>query len=164
MASKRKLVSNFLILVATSSLAQQGLGQLSSSANEVTDHPLFDRFAYSQIVEADFEEDTNYRIVLGSLQRTRGAVTAEDSQLVRGDLTRIVYEVSQEFDGRDVYDFFLEQMEERGYSQLYTCQGRGCGSSNYWANDIFGNRILYGPESNQFYLVMRTNLGLEQEP
>ncbi len=151
------------------SLPMLFLGQLAGAQpaavpDNFSDHPLFDRFAYSEIIESEFEEDTNYRVVLGSLQRTRGVVSAEDSRLVRGDLTKIVYEVSQEFNGQDVYEFFREQMGEKGYTELFSCEGRGCGSSNYWANDIFRNRILYGPERNQFYLVMRANLGLEEDP
>ena len=45
-------------------------------------------------------------------------------------------------------------MRLRGYRELFTCTGRACGSSDYWANDIFENRILYGPVRNQFYLAM----------
>jgi len=128
------------------------------------DHPLLDGFAYSEIVEYEYQEDVNHRVVLGSLQRTQREVIAEDSELLRGNVTKILYEVSQEFSGADAYEFFRDQMVSKGYEESFACSGSACGSSNYWANDIFRNRILYGPERNQYYLAMETNLGLEVEP
>ena len=131
-----------LPLSAQAALAQQ------------TDHPLFDGFPDSVISDYRTGSDVNYRMVLGSLQSVRGQVTPEASERLRGRLTRILYEIPDGFGGQDVSDFFVEQMRSRGYSELFSCTGRACGSSEYWANDIFGNRILYGPVRNQFYLAM----------
>ncbi|MDD9891007.1 MAG: DUF4892 domain-containing protein [Gammaproteobacteria bacterium] len=133
-------------------------------AVEFRDHPLLDRFPDSEITEVEFDQDVNYRLVLSSLQRTRGLVSPEVSERLRGDVTKIVYEVSEEFNGQDVYDYFREQLGERGYTELFTCAGRECGSSNYWANDIFRNRILYGPERNQFYVAMRAGQQADMAP
>lgn len=122
---------------------------------QTTDHPLLVRFPDSEIVDVEFEEDTNYRLVLGTLQRTRGVVVPESSERLRGDVTKIIYEVSQEFSGEDVLQFFRQQFAERDYEILFYCSGRECGSSNYWANDIFRNRVLYGPERNQYFMALR---------
>ncbi len=151
----RLLALCLLVLLPTSVWAQ------ASSAN---DHPLLARFPDSEIISVEFEQDAIYRLVLSGLQRTRGLVAPEESQRLRGDVTKIVYEISQEFSGEDAYQFFREQMESKGYSELFSCSGRACGSSNYWANDIFRNRILYGPERNQYYLAMRTEAGAEDSP
>ena len=135
-----------LLLLAQAAGAQQ--------SGNPSDHALFSGFPDSEISEFETIDNTNYRVVLGSLQSTRGQVEPEASERVRGKLTRILYEASNSFSGQDVYDFFVEQMQLRGYRELFTCAGRACGSSDYWANDIFGNRILYGPVRNQFYLAM----------
>lgn len=129
-------------------------GNVGAQQTGPADHPLFSGFPDAGISEFETGENVNYRVVLGSLQSIRGQVAPEASERVRGNLTRILYEVSSGFTGQDVYDFFVEQMESRGYRELFTCTGRACGSSEYWANDIFGNRILYGPVRNQFYLAM----------
>ena len=129
-------------------------GNVGAQQTGPADHPLFGGFPDAGISEFETGENVNYRVVLGSLQSIRGQVAPEASERVRGNLTRILYEVSSGFTGQDVYDFFVEQMESRGYRELFTCTGRACGSSEYWANDIFGNRILYGPVRNQFYLAM----------
>ena len=115
------------------------------------DHPLIDRFPDSRISDLEFEPDSNYRLILGSLARTRGVVVPGESERLRGDVTRIIYEISEEFNGEDVYQYFQEQIQDKGYDVLFSCTGRDCGSSVYWANDIFQNRVLYGPERNQYY-------------
>ena len=118
------------------------------------DHPLMDRFPDSSLEEIAIVEDVSYRLVLGTLRRNREEVVPEDSQRLRGDVTKLTYQISQQFNGEDVYNFFRGQIDERGYQILFSCAGRACGSSNYWANDIFRNRILYGPERNQYFLAL----------
>lgn len=129
---------------------------LPSALGQGADHPLVDRFPDSQIIDLEFEPDSNYSLIQGSLARTRGVVVPEQSERLRGDVTKIIYEISEEFNGDDVYQFFQDQIQDKGYDVLFSCSGRECGSSVYWANDIFQNRVLYGPERNQYYMAMRT--------
>ena len=139
----------FLLLVL------QGPSLAQEEELALGDHPLMNRFPDSTLEEIEVVEDVSYRLVLGTLQRNREEVVPEDSERLRGDVTKLTYQVSQQFNGEDVHDFFMEQIAERGYQILYSCAGRACGSSNYWANDIFRNRILYGPERNQYFLALR---------
>lgn len=150
MNSRVKHPIQILIVVVTvlSGLSAYGQG---------ADHPLMSRFPDSQIIDLEFESDSNHRLVLGSLTRTRGVVVPEQSERLRGDVTKIIYEISEEFNGDDVYQFFQEQIAEKGYEILFSCTGRDCGSSVFWANDVFQNRILYGPERNQYYIAFRAN-------
>ncbi len=132
------------------------VGSISGAAfAQGDDHPLINRFPDSEVVDVEFVEDANYRLVLGTLQRTRGVVVPENSERLRGDVTKLRYEISQEFNGDDVFEFFQQQFNASGYELLFTCSGRECGSSNYWANDIFRNRVLYGPERNQHFMALR---------
>lgn len=133
--------------------------QAQPDSRSLGDHPLMDRFPDSELEEIEIVEDSSYRLVLGTLQRNREVVVPENSLRLRGDVTKLTYQVSQEFSGEDVYEFFRQQMQEKNYEELFSCIGRACGSSNYWANDIFGNRILYGPERNQYFVAMRTPEG-----
>ena len=99
-------------------LALAGLPLLSfaqTSAVEVgfTDHSLITGFAYSEIIERELERDINHQFVLGALERVRGEVIPENSQRLRGDVTKINYEISEEFTGADVYQFFQEQLEKQ---------------------------------------------------
>lgn len=145
-----------------------GFPSVSAAQSEVvvgfSDHSLLAGFSESVIIERELRRDINYRIVLGALERVRGEVIPEDSERLRGDVTKITYEVSQEFTGEDVYEFYQEQVAAKSYEVLYSCGGRECGSSNYWANDIFRNRILYGPERNQHFMAFRPSSALESDP
>ncbi len=166
MITKPRLIFIFLQLSALIALIASGsvYSQAGNTQSGFTDHALLSGFPESEIVSRELLRDVNYRIVLGGLQRTRGEVIPEHSERLRGDITKITYEVSQEFSAEDTYQFFREQLRSRNYSELFSCEGRACGSSNYWANDIFRNRTLYGPERNQFYLAFRGNTGAESEP
>ena len=159
-----RTVPSRLFLLLLGCLPHVGHAQPGEPVVGFTDHSLISGYPYSEIVARELQRDINHRIVLGGLERIRGEVIPEDSERLRGDVTRITYEVSQEFSGEDVYQFYKEEIDARNYELLFECQGRGCGSSNYWANDIFRNRILYGPESNQYYMAFRANPGLENDP
>ena len=112
-------------------------------------------FSYSTVIEIEVFEDQTYDLVTGTLQRTRGEVNPEDSRRLQGDVVKATYAIDQEFSGSEVYEFYREQIVSNEHKILFECSGRACGSSNYWANDIFGKRSLYGPVMNQFYIAAR---------
>ncbi len=149
----RDLPLNYRILAAVFFIARFSLAQESTL---IPEHPLMPRFPDSEVTALEFVEDTNYRLILSSLQRTRGLVSSENSEMLRGDITKIIYEIAPEFTGQDVFEYFNNEAEEKNYRELFSCIGRECGSSNYWANNVFGNRVLYGPERNQYYSVFDT--------
>ena len=112
-------------------------------------------FSYSAVLEIEILENQTHDLVIGTLQRTRGEVNPEDSRRLQGEVVKAIYEIDQEFSGAEVYNFYREQILTKGHEVLFECSGRACGSSNYWANDIFGKRSLYGPVMNQFYIAAR---------
>jgi hypothetical protein len=162
--SLRFIKTSFLLLaLLLAALPALSIAQNTEPRAALSDHSLLAGFPYSKIDSRKKQTDVNHRIVLGGLQRTRGEVVPANSEMLRGDVTKIIYEVSQEFSAADVYAFYQQQLASKNYQALYTCRGSACGSSNYWANDIFGNRILYGPERNQFYLAFRANTGSDAD-
>lgn len=144
-----------LLLSALLVLPSEGL-----LAAEATDFPGVDGFPGAEIVDYREEANTNYSLVLGRMQRISGQATASASERFQGDLTRITYLIPNGFSEEEVYGFYRQQLVEGGQRELFTCQGRGCGSSNYWANEIFENRILYGPVQNQRYLATTFETGV----
>lgn len=144
-----------LLLIFIQSLLLIGVAMGQDSEQPLGDHPLMQRFPDSTLEEIEVVDDVSYQLILGSLKRTRGVVRAEESERLRGDVSKLVYQVPQQYSGEEVYSFFRDQAEERGYEVLFECRSRECGSSNYWANDVFRNRILYGPERNQYFMSLR---------
>ena len=149
----KSILLNYRIFAGVVFLVRFSLAQESVL---IPEHRLMSRFPDSEMTSLEFVEDTNYRLILSSLQRTRGLVSSENSEMLRGDITKIIYEIAPEFTGQDVFEYFNNEATDRNYKNLFSCSGRECGSSNYWANDVFGNRVLYGPERNQYYSVFET--------
>ena len=54
-----------------------------------SDHSLVAGFADSEIIERELNRDSNYRIILGALERVRGEVIPEDFKRLKGDVTKI---------------------------------------------------------------------------
>lgn len=127
--------------------AQQG-----DASSGAVDHELIARFPGAEIVDYRTPGTTNYRLALDRMQRVNGRVSAGREERVNGTLTRITYRIPEGYSSADVFAHYSTQMLTAG-PELYRCQGRGCGSSNFWANDVFENRILYGPDADQYYLV-----------
>lgn len=117
-----------------------------------SDYAGFERFPGSQIVDYRVENNAVYSLALGRMQRAAGRVAPSQSERFQGNLRRITYEIPDGFSGQEVFNHFRTQLLTASQRELFNCQGRDCGSSNFWANDLFGNRILYGPETGQFYM------------
>ena len=136
-------------------LASLSSSELRSEGLKLAEAVWLEPFSYSAVLEVEIFENQTHDLVTGTLQRTRGEVNPEDSRRLQGEVVKTTYEIDQEFSGIEVYEFYREQIFAKGHEILFECSGRACGSSNYWANDIFGKRSLYGPVMNQFYIAAR---------
>lgn len=143
-----------LLLIWLAALAAPALAQnaLDGDRPGSQDSPRLSRFPDSRIIDWSAVSGETHELVLGPMLRTAGRVIADESRRIQGDVTRITYDIPQTFTGAEAFNYFRRQLQERGAVERFVCEGRECGNSNYWANDVFGNRILYGPERNQYYL------------
>jgi hypothetical protein len=97
----------------------------------------------------------HFRLVL-SAQKRAAAVTFADRELrISGSLRRLAWESSEKLD----LDGLLEPLQNelaQGMSArvLYQCQDLDCGSSHFWANEIFENGRLVGRDNQQRYMVV----------
>ena len=139
-----------LAVFVAGNLAIAGMVQADVAGS--SDYAGFQRFPGSEIVDYRNQPDTVYTLALGRMQRAAGTVAPGDSERFQGTLRRITYQIPDGYDAQEIYNHFRIQLLTAGQRELFACQGRGCGSSNFWANDQFDNRILYGPEANQYYL------------
>lgn len=148
MVMQRQVTVIILMLLALASVAW---GQGSSDIDGAADYTDIARFPSSRISDYRQVGDINYRLALGRMQRVNGRVAPGSEERIQGALTRITYQIPSGYTGAVVFEHFATQLLANGV-ELFRCQGRGCGSSNFWANDIFDNRVLYGPEADQFYM------------
>ncbi|MFT7561550.1 MAG: hypothetical protein ACI93R_003479 [Flavobacteriales bacterium] len=103
------------------------------------------------------EDEVDYRVALGSLEKINGQWRTEREVRVSGLVERMSYELSA---GVQTIEDALEIIE-REYApsqgrQIFSCSGLECGSSNTWANNRFGIKQLYGLDQTQHYWVFQS--------
>lgn len=113
----------------------------------------------SQVDSSAQSEAGIHQLVTGKVKRISGNVQPESVDFVQGVKTTRTFSLDPSV-GRDaLVEFYREQLTIEGQI-LFECEGRGCGTSSYWSNQVFGRSQLYGPQEYQHYFLAR--IGLEQ--
>ena len=144
---KRSISTLAFALLCVSSLTALAEQDVRGSG----DDGLLERYRGSVIVNYQRSYIDNYPFVLGSIEKVNGQERAEKEQHLSGTLTRISYMLPENVSTKDALEFFQAQLTEREAKPLFNCQSRDCGSSNVWANSVFGYSKLYGLERSQYY-------------
>ncbi|MFZ6046744.1 DUF4892 domain-containing protein [Pseudomonas sp. CR3202] len=113
------------------------------------------RFSHAEIT--DFSESPAQERVFpqSSIRRISNQLRMERKVDAEGKQTSVTYRLPAGHSSFDAFDRARQDLLAGGAELLYWCQGRDCGSSNLWANAIFGNSKLYGPDEQQAYLLLR---------
>ncbi|MDH0141394.1 DUF4892 domain-containing protein [Aquipseudomonas alcaligenes] len=112
------------------------------------------RLARSVIVDYRDTPAAERRYPQDSLRRISGQLVAREV-LVEGRLRALTYQLPEEHGPREALQIARQHLQAQGAQLLFWCEGRDCGSSSLWANQIFGSAKLYGPEEQQSYLLLR---------
>lgn len=110
-------------------------------------------FPRAELLNETQFNDTEYRLVLSGLKRKQGVTSGEVERLITGDILRQVWQISVNHEVNQIIEHFLAQWQ--GAILIYRCSGLDCGSSNFWANNIFENAKLYGRDADQAYIVAK---------
>jgi hypothetical protein len=116
-------------------------------------------FPLAKIVEQQQEEVPEYRFVTGQVSSIGAQVRTDQAFIVAGKLTKVTYEIPRVHKTLEIMQYYQTQFQNLRAKTLFYCEGLNCGSSNDWANEIFRERILYGPDRFQFYIA--TTFALE---
>ncbi|HEY5680959.1 MAG TPA: DUF4892 domain-containing protein [Pseudomonadales bacterium] len=111
------------------------------------------RFPHAWIVA--YERDTEMlprEFVVSRVDKTRRDVRAERKVRAEADLESVTYRIPPGTPAAEVAAHYRRLL---GADVLFSCGGRDCGRSNHWANYIFEQPILYGPDQNQSYLAVQ---------
>lgn len=113
------------------------------------------RFPRAQIVDYRDVAAEEKRYPQDGLRRISGQLRAAAEVLAEGRLRALTYRLPDEHSPREALESARHHLLEQGAQLLFWCEGRDCGSSSLWANQIFGNATLYGPEERQSYLLLQ---------
>jgi hypothetical protein len=132
-------------------------GSVLADISNATDYEGLQRFPESTIVQYKRTEERDYRQVLGVLEKINGVLRPEKEQRLAGTLTEITYRIPQNHTPEEAFNHLYNQIVAQGGMALFKCQGRACGSSNQWANNIFRYFRLYGVDSTQWFASLKLN-------
>lgn len=92
-----------------------------------------------------------YLLALSRYKKIAGSWRADRQQRLSGDLTRYTLELPERHSASNGFDFYLDQLQNFNFRELFHCKGRDCGTSNSWANNHFRLQQLYGLDQFQQY-------------
>lgn len=113
------------------------------------------RFPRAEIVDYRDAAAEERRYPLDGVRRISGQLRMSREVLAEGRVRALTYRLPDDHTPGEVLEQAREQLEQAGAQLLFWCEGRDCGSSSLFANAIFGNAKLYGPEERQSYLLLR---------
>lgn len=96
-----------------------------------------------------------FTVALGKPRRVDGRWQFEQEKNISGERQQTTWLLDNRTHYRDTARQVNDWIGESGAQLLYSCAGRVCGSSSVWANDLFKERRLYGPDDNQYYWAVR---------
>ena len=109
-----------------------------------------ERFPRAWIVAYERDEEFAPReFVVSAVEKIRRELRIEQKLRVEAARLRITYQVAA---GTPLAEVIGHYQQALGPQALFSCRGRDCGRSNGWANQVFAQAVLYGPEANQFYI------------
>jgi hypothetical protein len=113
-----------------------------------------ERFPDASIVRFAEQQQSDYTLALSKVRKVNGVWQLEKERRLKGDLSSITYQLAKTVSADEAYTHFAEQLTAQA-DVLFRCKARACGSSNQWANFVFGEKRLYGPQDGQRYLAVK---------
>ncbi|MTI13916.1 DUF4892 domain-containing protein [Sansalvadorimonas verongulae] len=117
------------------------------------DLPGLQRYPNASLYQSVTREARNYPVLGSRARKIRGEIRADKEQWLDGFLERRVYEIPTGHGSARAFQDMTKHIKALGAEVEFLCEGRDCGPSNLWANDIFGVSTLYGHDREQHYLL-----------
>lgn len=111
-------------------------------------------FPYATIVAQGEEASKPREFVLSAVEQIRRETSIRRMVSVAATRQWLTYEVPIDTDPRKLKAHYAEQL---GAQVLFQCEGRDCGRSNTWANQVFGQALLYGLDQEQAYFAAQVD-------
>ncbi len=95
-----------------------------------------------------------HRVITGRVKRMAGEVRPESAEFLSGRKSTETFAIPPAFTTDVLVQFYRKQFSAKGQI-LFECDGRDCGPSNYWSNQVFNRSRLYGPLEYQHYMLAK---------
>lgn len=119
----------------------------------------FERYPQARIVEYAADASPKaHEFIVSHVEKIRRELKVEDQVRTNAREIRAIYEMPAGSPLEDVIEHYRAIIATDDV--LFSCRGRDCGRSAQWANQVFGEATLYGPDAGQFYLAGKRPEGL----
>lgn len=111
--------------------------------------------AHAEPIEQQTLEQAERSYPLAALRRISNQLRTEQQVTAEGRLHSRTYRLASGHRSTEAFEAARQALLADAAEPLFWCEGRECGSSSLWANAIFGNAQLYGPDDQQAFLLLR---------
>lgn len=119
------------------------------------DLDILPRFARAEIVDYRVQDNVERLYPQSALRRISGRLRVDGEIDAVGRLSALTYELPTGHGSIEAFAQARTALLAQGALPLHWCEGRECGTSSLWANNVFGNARLYGPDEQQAYLLLQ---------
>lgn len=120
-----------------------------------SDLEILPRFAGAEIVDYRVEDNVARLYPQSALRRISGRLRVDGEIDVVGRLSALTYELPRGYGSSEAFAQARAALLAQGARALHWCEGRECGASSLWANNVFGNARLFGGDEQQAYLLLQ---------
>ncbi|PAV24631.1 uncharacterized protein DUF4892 [Tamilnaduibacter salinus] len=110
-------------------------------------------YSASSLSKEQSLDEQSHLIMLSPLREIGGEIRSEKMARVPVEGYAHLYQIREEATLSAARKHYRQVLADRDARELFSCEGRGCGRSNVWANDVFSQSKLYGRDENQHYEV-----------
>jgi Domain of unknown function (DUF4892) len=119
----------------------------------------FPRYPRAEIISFSSDaEPREHEFIVSHVEKIRRDLKVAEEVRVNARETVAIYEMPAGIPLETVIEHYRKVVAVDDVR--FSCRGRDCGRSAQWANQVFGQAILYGPDANQFYLAGQRTEGL----
>ncbi|MFT0211035.1 DUF4892 domain-containing protein [Pseudomonas sp. F1_0610] len=126
----------------------------TSATQAVTLEPKPLALRQSQLVFEQTKTVPTFTYPSSAVHRVAGKASMRNSVHTGGIQTEKMWHLASAYNAIDVFNEVRTALQMQGMHVLYWCTGRECGPSNLWANQIFNQAELYGPDDQQAYALL----------
>ncbi len=126
-----------------------------ASANDFSALLRLEPLRDAKIISQEHQDNLEKIYPKGSVRRISGKMRYSGEVLVRGSVDVLTVQLAQTHEALDAFNASRELLQNEQAQMLYWCAARECGSSSLWANQVFANSRLYGPDDRQAYALFR---------
>lgn len=152
-------MSNFLLRYCLSFLIVMLTGAVPLAALAADSVPVPAPFPQSVLQSTTNISSPGHLVLFSPVREVNNSIRSETMARLPVTGEGYLYEIDRDSSREKAREYYLGQLQDAGAQILYTCSGIECGRSNVWANRIFGQRVLYGPDTTQDYMVAVAEAG-----